>query len=190
MKVLTLVIYGLLMVFTATATAMQKCEKINNDYVFTELIENTYSVITNKENNLHESELEPNKQKDNANSINFEEMRCYDVSSSLTLVSFDFDKDNIKDSDKLVLNALVIRDDLPVNLVVVGHTDDEGNAEYNHDLGLRRANAVKQYLEIKGIKHIRLITRSEGQRNPRCEGEGRGVGECNRRVEIFYEALQ
>ncbi|SGY99699.1 OmpA family protein [Moritella viscosa] len=189
MKALTLVIYGLLMVFTATATAMQKCEKINNDYVFTESIENKYSVITNKENNLHESELQPNKQKDNVNSINFEETRCYDVSSSRTLVSFDFDKYNIKDSEKLVLDALVIRDDLPANLVVVGHTDNEGHAEYNHDLGLRRANAVKQYLEIKGIKHIRLITRSEGLRNPRCVGEGKGVGECNRRVEIFYEAL-
>lgn len=177
------------MIFTATATAMQKCQKINNDYVFTELIENKYLVITNKENNLHESELQPNKLKDNVNSVNFEETRCYDVSNSLTLVSFDFDKYNIKASEKLVLDALIIRDDLLANLVIVGHTDNEGNAEYNHDLGLRRANAVKQYLEVKGMKHISLITRSEGLRNPRCTGEGRAAGECNRRVEIFYEAL-
>ncbi len=190
MKALTIVIHGLLVMFTTTAVAMQKCEKINNEYFFTESIENQYTVTTNNENNLHQSELQPTKQQDLVNSTNVEETSCYDVISSLTVISFDFDKHEIKSDDTLTLDALILRDNLPARLVIVGHTDNEGNAAYNYDLGLRRANVVKEYLEVKGIKNVSLFTRSEGQMKPRCVGNDNSVNACNRRVEILYEARQ
>ena len=183
-------ICGMVIMFTATANAVQQCEKVNNEYVFTESIENKYTVTTNDENNLHQSELQPTKRKYSVNSTNVEETRCYDVISSLTVISFDFDKHEIKNDETFMLDALSLRDDFPARLVVVGHTDNEGSAAYNYDLGLRRANAVKQYLEVKGIKNISLFTRSEGQMKPRCVGNDNSVSACNRRVEIFYEVRQ
>ena len=190
MKALNIMICGMAIMFTATASAVQQCEKVNNEYVFTESIENQYTVTTNNENNLHQSELQPTKRQDRVNSTHVEETSCYDVISSLTVISFDFDKHEIKSGDRLTLDALSRRDNLPARLVVVGHTDNEGNAAYNYDLGLRRADTVKQYLEVKGIKNISLFTRSEGQMKPRCVGNDNSVSACNRRVEIFYEVRQ
>ena len=50
-------------------------------------------------------------------------------------------------------------------LLVIGHTDTKGDAKYNKELGLKRANAVKAYLNNKGINQI-IETQSQGEDAP------------------------
>jgi len=56
------------------------------------------------------------------------------------------------------------------NLVLIGHCDWRGTAEYNLGLGDRRANAVKRYLESFGADSKRLETLSKGSTDAKQGG--------------------
>lgn len=79
-------------------------------------------------------------------------------------VYFDFDKSAIKPSERPKLAAA--KDYLDKNpayrLLLEGHCDWRGTAEYNLGLGDRRANAVKKYLQSIGVAADRMETLSKG----------------------------
>lgn len=69
-------------------------------------------------------------------------------------------------------------------VVVEGHTDDVGSEAYNYELGLRRAEAVRDFLIARGVAANRLTVKSFGVRQPIASNateEGRAK---NRRVEL------
>ena len=70
------------------------------------------------------------------------------------------------------------------NVQVIGHTDSDGEASYNVNLSVRRANAVADELQAGGVPYSRLRTIGRGEDEPIAsnlteEGKAR-----NRRVEI------
>lgn len=70
------------------------------------------------------------------------------------------------------------------SISVTGHTDIVGTPEYNYELGLKRAQAVTQYLINQGMPANRIITESSGESRPVASfitAEGRAK---NRRTEI------
>ena len=79
-------------------------------------------------------------------------------------VYFDFDKSDIKPSEREKLKAA--KDYLDKNpahrLLLEGRADWRGTAEYNLSLGDRRANAAKKYLVTLGVPAARLETLSKG----------------------------
>lgn len=79
-------------------------------------------------------------------------------------VLFDFDKSDIKASEREKLK--VAKDYLEKNpthrLLLEGHCDWRGTAEYNLGLGDRRANAARKYLQSLGVSAQRLETLSKG----------------------------
>ncbi len=69
-------------------------------------------------------------------------------------------------------------------LSVTGHSDLVGTPEYNHDLGLQRAQNVAKYLESMGIGAGKMVIESKGETEPIADyltAEGRSK---NRRTEI------
>jgi len=56
------------------------------------------------------------------------------------------------------------------NLVLIGHCDWRGTAEYNLGLGDHRANSVKRYLESLGADTKRLETLSKGSTDSKQGG--------------------
>ncbi|MCW5601792.1 OmpA family protein [Nitrosomonas sp.] len=109
---------------------------------------------------------------------------------------FDFDKAVLKPEGKMALDIFAdklqsINYDL---IIAVGYADRIGSEEYNKQLSMRRAEAVKNYLvNAKGISPDRIFTDGKGEANPvtgnSCVGERKtkALIDClapDRRVEI------
>jgi OOP family OmpA-OmpF porin len=72
-------------------------------------------------------------------------------------------------------------------IVVTGHTDTSGPADYNMGLSQRRAEAVAQELVSLGVNQQEIAVNAEGETNPLVP-TGDGVREPqNRRVEIVLQ---
>jgi outer membrane protein OmpA-like peptidoglycan-associated protein len=80
--------------------------------------------------------------------------------------------------------AQQILNDPQARLLISGHTDTEGTAAYNYELGLRRAKAVKDYLRRQGVPAEQMEIISYGEAMPkRSNGSDEGRAE-NRRAEV------
>jgi peptidoglycan-associated lipoprotein len=102
------------------------------------------------------------------------------------VVYFDYDKDNLRDDARAVLDAKasVLAANSGITIIVTGHTDEQGTSEYNLALGQRRAAQVKRYLESKGIAENRMTTQSMGDSQPAAQGSDEASYQLNRRAEF------
>lgn len=69
-------------------------------------------------------------------------------------------------------------------LVVEGHCDARGSAEYNLALGENRAQSICSHLANLGVAADRIQTRSFGSEKPAMAGSGEAVWKMNRRGEF------
>jgi outer membrane protein OmpA-like peptidoglycan-associated protein len=69
-------------------------------------------------------------------------------------------------------------------VLVSGHTDNTGSAEYNLNLSKMRAQSVAAYLEGQGVKSNRFEVMGMGYSNPIASNDTAAGREKNRRVEI------
>ena len=101
-------------------------------------------------------------------------------------VYFDYDRDELRDDARAVLDAKVpiLLANPGVTVEVTGHTDERGTAEYNLALGQRRAAQVKRYLTAKGIPDSRLSAQSLGDSQPAVQGTEESAYQQNRRAEF------
>ena len=99
---------------------------------------------------------------------------------------FDFDKAVLKPAGKASLDDLSSKLQ-GINLeviIAVGHTDSVGTDAYNQKLSIRRADAVKAYLQSKGIEANRIYTEGKGEKQPVADNKSTAGRAKNRRVEI------
>ena len=101
-------------------------------------------------------------------------------------INFEFNKATLTmDSEttlRLALNALIASPD--VSVLIVGHTDNIGGAEYNKKLSLRRAQTVKSWLVNKGISVRRLTVAGKGFDEPINDNSTEEGRADNRRIEF------
>ncbi|WP_353200592.1 OmpA family protein [Sandarakinorhabdus sp.] len=67
---------------------------------------------------------------------------------------------------------------------VTGHTDSTGSDAINQPLSERRANAVADYLQYRGVQRARMVTRGYGAQFPLASNDTEAGRALNRRVEI------
>ena len=88
--------------------------------------------------------------------------------------------------DVLTRDAAAIKSilaDFPnASIVVEGHCDERGSAEYNLGLGDRRASSAKDFLVQLGVPADRLKTISYGKERPQCTEANESCWQKNRRV--------
>ncbi|MBW8686839.1 OmpA family protein [Chitinophaga rhizophila] len=74
-------------------------------------------------------------------------------------------------------------------LLLSGHTDNEGTEAFNQTLSEKRSEAVRQYLVSKGVGAERVTTKGYGQSKPLAANSNKAGKDRNRRVEmeIFTE---
>lgn len=104
---------------------------------------------------------------------------------------FDFDKAVLKPEAEPSLQAVFDKIDgkTESKLQIIGYTDAKGSASYNKTLSVKRAEAVKTWLQAKGLKNP-IVTEGKGAENPvapntKPDGSDNPEGRAqNRRVEI------
>lgn len=98
-------------------------------------------------------------------------------------VFFGYDQYDLDAESREVLqaNARMLRDN-DWDILIEGHCDERGTAQYNMALGWKRANEVQRYLVSLGIDASRIETVSYGKERPFVAGEGEDVWAQNRRA--------
>jgi peptidoglycan-associated lipoprotein len=83
-------------------------------------------------------------------------------------IYFDFDKYNVRDDARPILDAQSawLARYPAVRVRIEGNCDELGTREYNFALGARRANTVREYLESHGIAAARIESVSYGKEHP------------------------
>lgn len=101
-------------------------------------------------------------------------------------ITFSTNSYTIKDSFKPVLTSVskVLKKYDKTYVQIVGYTDNTGTASINNTLSYNRANAVANYLKLKGVSANRMLIEGKGSKNPIASNSTAAGREKNRRVEI------
>lgn len=104
-------------------------------------------------------------------------------------VFFDLDSNLVKDEYKPVVaaHARYLQDNRGAKMRVEGNADERGSREYNIALGQRRADAVRQMMQLLGAQASQIETVSYGEEKPRCTGHDESCWQQNRRGDIVYQ---
>ncbi len=101
-------------------------------------------------------------------------------------VNFRTNSAELLDGAEVALNddvaTLVAKPDVLIE--VAGHTDSDGEADYNLDLSQRRAEAVRTYLIGKGVEADRISAKGYGEAEPVASNASAAGKAQNRRVEL------
>ncbi len=104
-------------------------------------------------------------------------------------IFFDYDSNLIKDEFKPIVTAHAnyLKQNPGAKMRVEGNADDRGSREYNLALGQRRADAVKQMLQLLGAQPAQVESVSFGEEKPRCQEAAESCWAQNRRGDIVYQ---
>jgi peptidoglycan-associated lipoprotein len=115
------------------------------------------------------------------------------LASDVADAYFDYDKSDIREDARATLSrnsdALKrILQEFPGAVVVIeGHCDERGSAEYNLGLGERRATAARDFLVQMGVPADRLTTKSWGKERPQCTESNEDCWQKNRRAHFVAQ---
>ncbi|NCP25336.1 MAG: OmpA family protein, partial [Erythrobacter sp.] len=104
------------------------------------------------------------------------------------IVFFDFDNSDISPEASTILNNAVTAyaNCGMARVMLAGHTDTSGSAQYNMGLAQRRNDAVRSYMTGRGVPSGQITGEAFGETQPRVPTAD-GVREAqNRRVEVTY----
>ena len=103
-------------------------------------------------------------------------------------IYFDYNSDAVKAEYRPIVeaHAKYMQANASAKMIVQGNTDERGTREYNLSLGQRRAVAVKNALNLLGVKDSQIETVSYGEEKAtqNCSGDS---CDKDRRVDIVHE---
>ena len=103
-------------------------------------------------------------------------------------IYFDYDSNAVKDEFRPVVaaHAKYLGQNRNTRMRIEGNTDERGSREYNLALGQRRADAVRQMMQVLGASASQIETVSFGEEKPRAQGSDEQAWAENRRADIRY----
>lgn len=104
-------------------------------------------------------------------------------------IYFDYDSNQVKDEYRPIISAHAkyLSQNRSRRVRIEGNTDERGSREYNLALGQRRADAVKQMMELLGASGSQIETLSFGEEKPKASGSDEASWAENRRADIRYQ---
>jgi len=104
-------------------------------------------------------------------------------------IFFDYDKYNIRASEEpsASTDAQFLASHSSIKVLIEGHCDNRGSAEYNIALGDSRANETRNALVKAGVPAERLRTVSYGKERPFCNTDDEQCWQLNRRAHFVID---
>ncbi len=101
-------------------------------------------------------------------------------------ILFDFDRSELKPAARQNVSDLAqtLKKYEDTDISVIGHSDGQGEEDYNLKLSQRRAAAVSTYLDMTGVDGSRVQEIGKGESDPVASNDNAEGREQNRRVEI------
>ena len=109
-----------------------------------------------------------------------------------TDVLFEFNKAELRPSGRQRLDELAAKaNDANVDqIVLTGHADRIGSEQYNQELSEKRAQAVADYLQSKGVDSGKLQVAGKGENEPVTGSECAKLGKDNNKNQKLIACLQ
>lgn len=101
--------------------------------------------------------------------------------------SADLDEKATKELD---LATEFILENPEVTIEIAGHTDSQGDDDYNLELSRSRASAVYQYFLRKGVSKENLVFKGYGESQPIIVDSGTAKDSLNRRIELVIRSIR
>jgi peptidoglycan-associated lipoprotein len=104
-------------------------------------------------------------------------------------IYFDYDKAGIRTQDTSVVeqDSAFLQKYPDIKLVIEGHCDERGSAEYNIALGEKRAESLQKALVNDGIPASRIRVISYGKEKPFCTDSNEQCWQQNRRDHLTID---
>lgn len=104
-------------------------------------------------------------------------------------VYFDFDSSTVKSEfdPALQAHARYLASNPKAKIRIEGSADERGSSEYNRQLGLKRADNVRQSLISQGAPEKQVSVRTLGESRPKLKGHDEESWAENRRADVVYE---
>lgn len=83
--------------------------------------------------------------------------------------------------------AAALKEDTTRKVMIEGHTDSVGTAEFNQQLSESRAQSVQAALLERGVMSSQITTIGKGETTPIASNENAGGRQQNRRVEMIFQ---
>jgi peptidoglycan-associated lipoprotein len=114
----------------------------------------------------------------------------FTAKTDLRDIRFEFDSYEIRSEDAQVLdqNADLMKANPGWLLLIEGHADQRGTADYNLALSDRRARASMNYLVSRGVRANRISVMSYGKERPVCREATEDCWSQNRRAHFAVKA--
>ena len=112
------------------------------------------------------------------------------TNGALQDIFFEYDRSDLRPGSLAALEqdaallAPILRDFPRFTLVIEGHCDERGSAEYNLGLGDHRAARVSEMLRGLGVAASQLRTVSYGKEMPQCIELSESCWQRNRRAHL------
>lgn len=143
-----------------------------------------YNTLTEEENELNRKKLE-----DNLNDDVIVDTVPEGLVIRLGEILFDTDSYTLKEDAKETVDSIInaIKETYPDREIIVeGHTDNTGEANYNQALSEKRAKTVADYILPK-LEHDKLSYRGFGDKEPIASNDNPDGRQKNRRVDIIIK---
>jgi outer membrane protein OmpA-like peptidoglycan-associated protein len=107
-------------------------------------------------------------------------------------ILFDFDSADLRSEARANLRefAASMQEYPETKILIVGHTDSKGPADYNMTLSENRAQSASSFLRSQGLASDRLRTVGRGETEPVASNDTEEGRQQNRRVEVAIYASE
>ncbi|GAB3332653.1 hypothetical protein GCM10027429_12260 [Marivirga atlantica] len=101
-------------------------------------------------------------------------------------VRFKLNSDDLNEDSKAFIDEVIdiLSKKENYSITLIGHTCNLGESSFNGELGMDRAQIVRDYMVANGINEARISTNSKGETDPIATNENKMGREKNRRVEF------